>query len=103
MTGINAIRPCAPAFVFDWMEPERPKVDCFARSFLKSGALHPADFTIREDGVVKFNPELARLHRHMQRRVAAIRNAMRTSDDPIGEFAQRPTSSSIRQKRFIQV
>jgi hypothetical protein len=23
-------------------------------------ALHPADFTIREDGVVRLNPELAR-------------------------------------------
>ena len=29
-------------------------------SFLKSEALHPADFTIREDGVVTLNPELAR-------------------------------------------
>jgi len=28
--------------------------------FLKSEALHPADFTIREDGVVRLNPELAR-------------------------------------------
>ena len=27
---------------------------------LKSEALHPADFTIREDGVVRLNPELAR-------------------------------------------
>lgn len=34
-------------------------------SFLKSEALHPADFTIREDGVVRLNPELVR-------RVAAI-------------------------------
>jgi hypothetical protein len=29
-------------------------------AFLKSEALHPADFTIREDGVVRLNPELAR-------------------------------------------
>jgi hypothetical protein len=28
--------------------------------FLKSAALHPADFTIREDGVVRLNPEMAR-------------------------------------------
>ena len=34
-----------PAFVFDMMEPERPKVDRAVLSFLKS--LHPADFTIR--------------------------------------------------------
>ena len=29
-------------------------------AFLKSEALHPADFTIREDGVVRLNPELPR-------------------------------------------
>ena len=28
--------------------------------FLKSEALHPADFTMRDDGVVRLNPELAR-------------------------------------------
>ncbi len=28
--------------------------------FLKSEALRPADFTIRGDGVVRLNPELAR-------------------------------------------
>jgi hypothetical protein len=32
--------------------PWRPKVDRMVLSFLKSEALHPADFTIREDGVV---------------------------------------------------
>jgi CRISPR-associated protein Cas1 len=49
-----------PAVVFDWMEPERPKVDRAVLGFLKSEALHPADFTIRNDGVVRLNPELAR-------------------------------------------
>ena len=53
-------RDGAPAFVFDMMEPERPKVDSAVLGFLKSEALHPADFTIREDGVVRLNPELAR-------------------------------------------
>ena len=53
-------RDGSPAFVFDMMEPERPKVDRAILGFLKSEALHPADFTIREDGVVKLNPELAR-------------------------------------------
>jgi CRISP-associated protein Cas1 len=40
-------REGAPAFVFDMMEPERPKVDGALLAFLKSEALHPADFTIR--------------------------------------------------------
>ena len=61
MLGImHADREDAPPFVFDMMEPERPKVDRAVLGFLKSEALHPADFTIREDGVVRLNPELAR-------------------------------------------
>jgi CRISPR-associated protein Cas1 len=53
-------RDGVPAFILDMMEPERPKVDRAVLSFLKSEALRPADFTIREDGVVRLNPELAR-------------------------------------------
>ena len=53
-------RDGAPAFVFDMMEPERPKVDRAVLAFLRTEALHPADFTIREDGVVRLNPELAK-------------------------------------------
>jgi CRISP-associated protein Cas1 len=61
MLGImHSDREDAPAFVFDMMEPERPKVDRAVLAFLKSEVLHPADFTIREDGVVRLNPELAR-------------------------------------------
>jgi CRISPR-associated endonuclease Cas1 len=61
MLGImHADRDDAAAFAFDMMEPERPKVDRAVLAFLKSEALHPADFTIREDGVVRLNPELAR-------------------------------------------
>jgi CRISPR-associated protein Cas1 len=53
-------RDGSPAFVFDLMEPERRKVDRAVLEFLKLEPLHPADFTIREDGVVRLNPELAR-------------------------------------------
>jgi CRISPR-associated protein Cas1 len=61
MLGImHSDQEYAPAFVFDMMEPERPKVDRAVLALLKSEALHPADFTIREDGVVRLNPELAR-------------------------------------------
>ncbi len=53
-------RDGAPALVFDMMEPERPKVDRAVLAFLRSDALQSCDFTIREDGVVRLNPELAR-------------------------------------------
>jgi hypothetical protein len=49
-----------PAFVFDMMEPERPKMDRAVLAFLRTEALHPADFIIREDRAVRLNPELAR-------------------------------------------
>lgn len=57
---MHADRDDASAFVLDMMEPERPKMDRAVLAFLKSAKLHPADFAIREDGVVRLNPELAR-------------------------------------------
>ena len=42
------------------MEPERPKVDCVVLDFVKATVFEPADFTIRSDGVVRLNPQLAR-------------------------------------------
>jgi CRISPR-associated protein Cas1 len=47
-------------FVFDLMEPERPKVDRAVLDFVKATVFDPADFTIRSDGVVRLNPQLAR-------------------------------------------
>ncbi len=59
--GIMHLRnPGSPAFIFDLMEPERPKIDRAIIEFLKAEKLHPADFVIRSDGVVRLNPELAR-------------------------------------------
>jgi CRISPR-associated protein Cas1 len=47
-------------FVFDLMEPERPKVDREVLDFVKATVFDPADFTIRGDGVVRLSPQLAR-------------------------------------------
>jgi CRISP-associated protein Cas1 len=47
-------------FIFDLMEPERPKVDGAILEFVKASVLDPADFTIRSDGVCRPNPQLAR-------------------------------------------
>ena len=47
-------------FVFDLMEPERPKVDREVLEFVKATVFDPADFTIRSHGVVRLNPQLAR-------------------------------------------
>ena len=46
-------------YVFDLMEPERPKIDRAMLEFVKATVFDPADFTIRSDGVVRLNPQLA--------------------------------------------
>jgi CRISP-associated protein Cas1 len=48
-------------FIFDLMEPERPQVDRKVLDFVRSNVFDPADFVIREDGVCRLNPEMARM------------------------------------------
>jgi hypothetical protein len=56
----NALRrEDTPAFMFDKMEPERPKVDHAVLDFVRGHVFNPADFVIRSDGVCRLNPENA--------------------------------------------
>jgi CRISPR-associated protein Cas1 len=48
-------------FIFDLMEPERPKVDRGVRDFVGAHVFDPADFVIRADGVCRLNTEMARM------------------------------------------
>jgi CRISPR-associated protein Cas1 len=48
-------------FIFDLMEPERPKVDRKVLDFVKRHVFDPADFVIRTDGVCRLNPDMARM------------------------------------------
>jgi len=48
-------------FIFDLMEPERPKIDRAVLGFVKGHVFDPADFVIRADGVCRLNPEMARM------------------------------------------
>jgi CRISPR associated protein Cas1 len=48
-------------FIFDLMEPERPRVDRAMLDFVKGHVFDPADFVIRTDGVCRLNPKLARM------------------------------------------
>jgi CRISPR associated protein Cas1 len=48
-------------FIFDLMEPKRPKVDRAVLDFVKGHVFDPADFVIRSDGVCRLNPEMARM------------------------------------------
>jgi CRISP-associated protein Cas1 len=47
-------------FIFDLIEPERPKIDRAVLDFVKGHVFDPADFVIRTDGVCRLNPEMAR-------------------------------------------
>jgi CRISP-associated protein Cas1 len=51
----------SPKFIFDLMEPERPKIDRAVLDFVKGHVFDPADFVIRTDGVCRLNPEMARM------------------------------------------
>jgi CRISPR-associated endonuclease Cas1 len=57
---MHETREGSSAFVFDMMEPERPKVDRAVLEFVKENKLHGTDFMIRSDGVCRLNPEMAR-------------------------------------------
>lgn len=47
-------------FVFDLMEPERPKIDRKILDLVKSTTFEPADFILRSDGVCRLDPQMAR-------------------------------------------
>jgi CRISPR-associated endonuclease Cas1 len=55
---LHTSNPDRPALVFDLMEPLRPMVDRAVLQFVQSHTFHPADFTIRTDGVCRLNPEM---------------------------------------------
>jgi CRISP-associated protein Cas1 len=48
-------------FIFDLMEPERPRVDRAVLDFVKGHVFDATDFVIRSDGVCRLNPEMARM------------------------------------------
>jgi CRISPR-associated protein Cas1 len=53
-------RRAKSAFVFDLMEPERPKVDAALLRFVGEHALSASDFAITDSGVCRLSPQLAR-------------------------------------------
>jgi hypothetical protein len=57
-------RDGSSAFVFDMMEPERPKWISILE-FVKAHKFHAADFVIRADGVCRINPALAGMWRKL--------------------------------------
>jgi CRISP-associated protein Cas1 len=58
---LHASKPDRGAFVLDLMEPLRPIADRKVLEFVQAHVFHPADFTIRSDGVCRLNSEMARL------------------------------------------
>ena len=48
-------------FIFDLIEPKRPRVDRAVLDFVKGHVFYAADFVIRADGVCRLNPEMARM------------------------------------------
>jgi hypothetical protein len=84
-----------PAFVFDLMEPLRPIVHRAMLTFVQSHTFHPADFTIRSDGVCRLNPEMAG---RLVKLVSAT-PGLRIEELPASEFFGR-LDSSLRRCRY---
>jgi CRISP-associated protein Cas1 len=57
---LHTSTPERQALVLDLMEPQRPVVDGKVLEFVQAQVFHPADFTIRGDGVCRLNPEMSR-------------------------------------------
>lgn len=49
-----------PSFVFDLIEPERPKIDATILQFVADQSFTAADFVILKDGGCRLSPQLAR-------------------------------------------
>ena len=49
-----------PSYIFDLIEPERPKVDAAVLEFIRKRKLSASDFMLRKDGVCRLSPQLAR-------------------------------------------
>lgn len=50
-----------PAYVYDLIEPERPKVDAAIIAFAQSRTFSSADFILRKDGACRLSPQLAKM------------------------------------------
>lgn len=50
-----------PAYVYDMIEPERPKVDANILAFAQSRKFSGADFILCKDGVCRLSPQLAKV------------------------------------------
>ena len=94
------------ALVFDLMEPQRPVVDRKVLQFVQAHAFHPADFTIRSDGVCRLNPEMARqvvrqLDGHLQQN--APLGATKTLSSPrspqVPRRQKEPSSSIVAHRK----
>ncbi len=57
---LHSNRPGRAAFVYDLMEPHRPRVDRSVLALVGGTVFHPGDFTITQQGVCRLHPELAR-------------------------------------------
>jgi CRISPR-associated protein Cas1 len=57
---LHASRPGRVALVYDLMEPHRPHVDRLVLGFLLSHTFAPSDFVLRDDGICRLHPQLAR-------------------------------------------
>jgi CRISPR-associated endonuclease Cas1 len=57
---LHASAPDRPAYILDLMEPMRPIVDRAVLRMVHERTFESADFMLRDDGVCRLNPQLAK-------------------------------------------
>lgn len=57
---LHASAPDRPALVLDFMEPLRPILDRAVLRLVHDRTFEPVDFTLRDDGVCRLNPQLTK-------------------------------------------
>lgn len=58
---MHHLRTDFPAYAYDMIEPERPKVDATILAFAQSRKFSGAEFILGKDGVCRLSPQLARV------------------------------------------
>jgi CRISPR-associated endonuclease Cas1 len=75
---LHVCRPGRVALVYDLMEPLRPQVDLTVLNFVLTHTFTPSDFVLRDDGVCRLHPQLAR---EVAARLAVYDRAMQEVGD----------------------
>jgi hypothetical protein len=90
-----APRPGSQVFIIDLMEPEQPQIGREITEILKAEKLLPGDFVIKDDGIVRLNPQLARHVIWLTARQRCVRYMAELMQKSLGEADEPPEARQL--------